>query len=77
MGRPRWPCSTSGCRHPWQLAENLRTCEQLPIIFLSANVDQQHIDRGRELGAVYLTKPYVRSALCKAIDRAVTKPDGW
>lgn len=64
----------------FELAQRLRAeagCEQLPIIFLSANVDQQHIDRGRELGAVYLTKPYIRAALCNAIDRAVMKPDSW
>jgi CheY-like chemotaxis protein len=65
----------------FELAQRLRAeagCEQLPIIFLSANVDQQDIDRGRQLGAVYLTKPYVRAALCNAIDRAVMKPDeGW
>ena len=66
----------------FELAEKLRAetgCEQLPIVFLSASVDQSHIDRGRELGAVYLTKPYVRAALCNAIDKAVVKPtpDGW
>ena len=64
----------------FELAQALRAeagCEELPIIFLSANVDQQHIDRGRELGAVYLTKPYIRAALCNAIDKVVVKPDGW
>jgi CheY-like chemotaxis protein len=64
----------------FDLARQLRGesgCEQLPIIFLSANVDQLHIDRGREMGAVYLTKPYIRAALCNAIDKAVTAPDGW
>ena len=66
--------------HGFELAERLRTetgCEFLPIIFLSASVDQEHIDRGRELGAAYLTKPYIRSALCNAIDKAVVQPDGW
>ena len=64
----------------FELAQKLQAetgCQELPIIFLSANVDQHHIDRGRELGAVYLTKPYIRSALCNAIDKAVAKPDGW
>lgn len=64
----------------FDLARQLRAesgCEELPIIFLSANVDQRHIDRGREMGAVYLTKPYIRAALCNAIDKAVTPPDGW
>ena len=64
----------------FELAQKLRAetgCEHLPIIFLSAKVDQEHIDRGRELNAVYLTKPYVRSALANAIDKAVVQPDGW
>lgn len=34
-------------------------------------------DKGREMGAVYLTKPYIRAALCNAIDKAVTSPAGW
>lgn len=64
----------------FDLAYQLRAesgCEELPIIFLSGNVDQRHIDRGREMGAVYLTKPYIRAALCNAIEKAVTSPDGW
>lgn len=64
----------------FELARRLRTAtgmDQLPIIFLSARVDQEHIDRGHELGAVYLTKPYIRAALCNAIDRALAEPDGW
>ncbi len=64
----------------FDLAEKLRAAsgrETLPIIFLSAHVDQGHIDRGRELGAVYLTKPYIRAALCNAIDKAVTEPEDW
>lgn len=66
--------------HGFELAQRLRVesgCEELPIIFLSANVDAQYIERGREMGAVYLTKPYVRAALCNAIDKAMTRPDGW
>ncbi len=64
----------------FDLAAKLRTAsgrETLPIIFLSANVDQSHIDRGHELGAVYLTKPYIRTALCDAIERAVTRDESW
>ena len=66
----------------FDLAQQLRAesgCEELPIIFLSAKVDQLHIDKGREMGAVYLTKPYIRAALCNAIDKAVASaaPDGW
>ncbi len=64
----------------FDLTQQLRAepgCEDLPIIFLSANVDQPHIDRGQEMGAVYLTKPYIRAALCNAIDKAIIRPDGW
>ena len=64
----------------FELAEKLRSTsgvEELPIIFLSANVDQSHIDRGRDMGAVYLTKPYIRTALCNAIDRVLIEPEGW
>lgn len=64
----------------FELAVKLRAASgraTLPIIFLSANVDQSHIDRGHELGAVYLTKPYIRTALCDAIDRAVDEEEGW
>ncbi len=64
----------------FELAQQLRAeagCADVPIIFLSGKVDQEHIDRGRELGAVYLTKPYIRSALHNAIEKAVQQPDGW
>ncbi len=66
--------------HGFELAEELRAAtglEKLPIIFLSANVDQVHIDRGREIGAVYLTKPYIRAALRNAIDKALAEHEGW
>ena len=64
----------------FELAQKLSEetgCEQVPVIFLSGKVDQEHIDRGRELGAVCLTKPYIHTALANAIDKAVAKPDGW
>ncbi len=48
----------------------------LPAIFLSARVQQESIDAGRELGATYLTKPFVASALLTAIDRALPTDDG-
>ncbi len=66
--------------HGFELAQKLRAAagaEQLPIIFLSANVDDMHIEQGRELGAVYLTKPYIRTALCNAVDKALAQADGW
>ena len=64
----------------FELAQKLRAAtdaDQLPIIFLSANVEDTHIEQGRQLGAVYLTKPYIRTALCNAVDKALAQPDGW
>ena len=66
--------------HGFELAQKLRAAadsEQLPIIFLSANVDDTRIEQGRGLGAVYLTKPYIRTALCNAVDKAIAQQEGW
>lgn len=43
----------------------------VPVIFLSARVEPADVAGGQELGAVYLTKPVVLSALMCAIDAAV------
>lgn len=43
----------------------------LPAIFLSARVRPEDIAAGEELGAIYLTKPFVVSALAKAIEKAL------
>jgi DNA-binding response OmpR family regulator len=52
--------------------------DQLPAIFLSARVQQESIDTGRALGATYLTKPFVASALLGAIEKALPAAgDGW
>lgn len=61
------------------LAEKLRSAAQgqLPVIFLSASVDEAHIDEGRKIGAVYLTKPYIRNALRNAIDKALASTASW
>lgn len=48
----------------------------LPAIFLSARVLPEHIEAGRALGAVYLTKPFIASALLNAIDEAVSPRQG-
>ena len=45
--------------------------EHLPAIFLSARVLPEEIAAGRALGASYLTKPFIASALLKAIDEAI------
>ena len=52
--------------------------DALPAIFLSARVQQESIDAGLALGATYLTKPFVASALLTAIERALpAADDGW
>ncbi|WP_432510994.1 response regulator [Kineococcus sp. SYSU DK001] len=43
----------------------------LPAIFLSARVRPEDITAGEELGAIYLTKPFVVSALAGAIEKAL------
>lgn len=45
----------------------------LPAIFLSARVQEEDIAAGRQLGAVYLTKPFVATALMRAVDNVLTK----
>ena len=46
-------------------------CAELPIIFLSGRVEAADIEAGRALGATYLTKPLVISALANALDQAL------
>jgi CheY-like chemotaxis protein len=68
-----------------ELFEELRRrpgAESLPCIFLSARVQARDVEAGRALGATYLTKPFVASALLTAVERelaAVTTvaPSGW
>jgi len=53
---------------------------ELPAIFLSARVLPEDIEAGRAMGATYLTKPFVATALINAVERAVTTPagqEGW
>ena len=45
--------------------------KELPAIFLSALVSPEQIEAGRALGATYLTKPFVATALINAIDKAI------
>ncbi len=52
----------------------------LPAIFLSARVLPEDIEAGRAMGATYLTKPFVATALINAVEKAVTTPagqEGW
>lgn len=44
---------------------------ELPAVFLSGRITPEDIEAGRALGATYLTKPFVASALLKAIDQVL------
>lgn len=46
-------------------------CADMGAVFLSGRVQPEDIAAGRALGATYLTKPVVLSALCDAVDRAL------
>lgn len=48
---------------------------ELPVVFLSGRVQPDDIEAGRALGARYLTKPFVASALLKAVNDCVRPPD--
>lgn len=65
----------------FELLTELRKLEgmdSLPAIFLSARVQQESIDAGHALGAAYLTKPFVASALLAAIQNALpVAEDAW
>lgn len=51
--------------------------ENLSVIFLSARVNPQDVESGRALGATYLTKPVVFSALLHAIEQSVPVKTEW
>jgi CheY-like chemotaxis protein len=56
----------------FELLTALRSVERLstvPAIFLSGRVTPPDLEAGRSLGATYLTKPFVASALLNAVDR--------
>lgn len=66
-----------------QLREQTGSAE-LPAIFLSGRMRPGDIAAGRQLGAVYLTKPFVGNALLSAIDgiveaerRRTDAPEEW
>lgn len=59
-----------------ELLQQLRTDErhrETPAIFLSARVQEQDIERGRVLGAEYLTKPFVANALLTRVDEVMRR----
>ena len=53
--------------------------ESTPAIFLSARVQEADIERGRALGAQYLTKPFVATALLNKVASclAAGTDDAW
>lgn len=65
------------------LLEALRSREataDLPVVFLSARVQDADIARGRAAGAAYLTKPFVASALVTKVAELVEQkatPAAW
>ncbi len=63
-----------------ELLVELRRCDglqQLPAIFLSARILPQDIAAGRDLGATYLTKPFVAPALIAAVNASLGPADRW
>ena len=63
----------------FELLETLRarSGRDVQAVFLSARVQDTDIATGRALGATYLTKPFVGSALEAAIKRACEDASGW
>jgi CheY-like chemotaxis protein len=62
----------------FELQRRLRAIDgvkELPVIFLSAKVLPEDVERGRATGATYLTKPFSAVALLAAIERSVRTPD--
>ncbi|HVM13830.1 MAG TPA: response regulator [Egibacteraceae bacterium] len=53
----------------------------LPAVFLSGRVQPEDIAAGDTLGAIYLTKPFVATALLAAVEHLaptpVEAPSGW
>jgi CheY-like chemotaxis protein len=64
-----------------ELLVHLRAMEgsdNLPAIFLSARVRDDEVEEGRAMGATYLMKPFIASALLRAIDEAIVPTfDSW
>lgn len=54
-----------------------RATSHLPAVFLTARVQEHDYQRGAAMGARYLTKPYVRSALLQAISDELAGDGGW
>lgn len=50
---------------------------ELPAVFLSARVQTDQVAAGRDLGAIYLTKPFVAAALLSAVERSLPGAGSW
>lgn len=48
---------------------------ELPAVFLSGQIESQDIEAGRSMGAVYLTKPFVATALLNSVERLLADRD--
>ena len=62
----------------FELLQQLRDEHELgdtPVIFLSARVQPEDVQAGIDMGATYLTKPFVAAALLSAVDRALAPDD--
>ena len=62
------------------LLQSLRDRLELPDlagIFLTGHIEEENVEAGRALGATYLTKPFVASALLAAVERFVPKNETW
>ncbi len=59
--------------------EQLRTetGTQVPAVFLTARVQDADIERGRAMGAYYLTKPFVATALISTVAKCIPQADSW
>lgn len=52
--------------------------ESLPAIFVTGYVSEEDVERGRSMGARYLTKPYVATALLDAVKKMTeVVEEGW
>ncbi len=59
-----------------ELLDRLRSdpaLSDLPAVFLSAHVGNEQIEAGRSLGATYLTKPFIATALLNAVDASLKR----
>ena len=63
-----------------ELLEALRERLEMPdlaAIFLTGRIEDKDVEAGRALGATYLTKPFVASAMLDAIERSAPTNETW